>query len=386
MVTEAGKAQSGRCRLWRLTRDFWSTRQPIRSHLLVYVLILSVLNQSCEAQAVYDARSTRLTSIAANEILRRQAPDGAITMGVRGPLGSRVEPYFGNLAAIGLADAYAMTHDKRYSVAIKRWINWYDTHMNERGVVDDYVGVSGARVSAHTHDSVDSYASTFISAVWREYLVTRDRHWLSTQITYVRRALKAVESVTTKFGLTIAKPSYPIMYTMDNVETLSGLRAAANIASVLGHSHLVKDVTVKAARVELGLRKYLWQPQENAYAVAMAPNRAITAGLSAWYPDIMANLMAIAWQRKTKHRCALFDSLYVEHPSVRQIQSNNEDNCERIIWWAMAAKRCRRGAILNQLIKKLYDNPSLLGAISNTALLGHICRLCSESHPLTDKS
>ncbi len=331
---------------------------------------------SC-SQPLYTARARNLSVSAANEILRRQSSDGAITLGTNGADGTQVEPYFANLAAIGLADAFALTHDNRYSSAVRRWIAWYEAHMSATGVVDDYGGRSGARVSLHTHDSVDSYAGTYLYAVLREYDVTRDKGWLAAQFPYVKRALLAIASVTTRYGLTIAKPSYAIMYTMDNVETMNGLRSAAKIAAVLGHKLVARDAAVRAQKMQRGLRKYLWLSAEHAYAVAMAPNGVVTRGLSSWYPDIMANLMAIAWQRQSKKRIQLFDRLYAAHLAMCTSPVTGESRFEQVLWWAMAAKRCGQMTTYQQLLSKLESNAGMLNKLSNTALLGHVCRLTS---------
>jgi hypothetical protein len=296
-------------------------------------------------------------------------------MGVRGAGGTHVEPYFANLAAIGLTRAYKITHNSVYRDAVERWLTWYAKHMNSAGVMDDYTGAAGRRVSTHTHDSVDSYAATYIDAVYNEYLVTNDRTWLAQQYPYVHLAIHAVAAVMTPTGLTVAKPSYAIMYAMDNVETLRGLQSAHNIAIVLRHPSFASYTAKLAMRMRAAIGKYLWLPGEAAYAVAMAPDGTITSGLNSWYPDIMANLMAVAWLPKSDGRTELFHRLYTSHRADIPPVVNNESGMETVLWWAMAARETGNHAVFAQLVTEVKVASAQLTGLYNTALLGHVCRI-----------
>ncbi len=345
------------------------------SHFTAVVVSVCLTGGAVLAQPHQQTTQPTLLTLAANEILKRQAKDGAITMGVRGDGGTHVEPYFANLAAIGLTRAYTVTHNSADCDAVKRWLTWYAKHMNKSGVVDDYAGAAGRWVSTHTHDSVDSYAATYIDAVYREFLVTNDRKWLAQQYPYVHLAIHAVASVITPTGLTIAKPSYAIMYTMDNVETLRGLQSAHNIAVALRHPGVASYTGKLAMTMWAAIGKYLWLSGEAAYAVAMAPDRTITSGLSSWYPDIMANLLAIAWLPKSHERTQLFHRLYTAHSTSIPLVVNTESGLETVLWWAMAARECGNHAVFAQLVTKLNAASAYLRHVQNTALLGHVCRI-----------
>src|SRR5207248_2459097 len=84
-------------------------------------------------------------------------PDGAILF-----TSDKINPYFSNLAAIGL------TKDKKYYPQVKAWMQWYINHLNYSDkwglscTMYDY-GISGtAETSSTDADSTDSYAASFL--------------------------------------------------------------------------------------------------------------------------------------------------------------------------------------------------------------------------------
>ena len=90
---------------------------------------------------------------------------------------------------------------------------WYITHLNADGSVYDYYASnytgSATLTSTDDHDSIDSYAATFLTVAKKLCEVSpSDKFWLtnnySTQLIKIGEALSLVIESD---GLTIAKPS-----------------------------------------------------------------------------------------------------------------------------------------------------------------------------------
>jgi len=95
--------------------------------------------------------------------------------------------------------------------------------------------------------------------------------------------------------MTLAKPTYPVMYVMDNTETLRGLRSAHELAVALGDGTEKRRTQAEADRMESAIDSLLWDPSVPSYFIGIQTDGGKSGGLKDWYPDIMANLMAIAW-------------------------------------------------------------------------------------------
>ena len=154
------------------------------------------------------------------------APDGAILYG-----SSQINPYYSNLAAIGL------TKDPGSYGIVQKWMEWYITHLNWPdkwglyGTTYDYDYNNGTAASHNDADSTDSYAATFLSLAWA-YYSTGDagaQSYVRT-LSYQLDAIGGVIVQTQQSdGLTWAKPDYQIKYLMDNCEAYRGLRDLALI-------------------------------------------------------------------------------------------------------------------------------------------------------------
>lgn len=128
--------------------------------------------------------------LAANAV----APDGAILYG-----SSQINPYYSNLAAIGL------TRDPGSHGIVQRWMEWYIRHLNWpdqwglHGTTYDYDYNNGAEVSHNNADSTDSYAGTFLSLAWA-YFSTGDANAQS----YVRTLSSQLDAIGQVLVLTQA--------------------------------------------------------------------------------------------------------------------------------------------------------------------------------------
>jgi hypothetical protein len=159
-------------------------------------------------------------------ILAHQLNDGAFTMSVdRGTLGYKIVPYFSNIAARALLE----NPTPETIAAVKKWIVWYMSHLNADGSIYDYYATnftgSATLTPTGDFDSVDSYAATFFTLIKKFCAASpSDKDWLTNNYSTQLKAIgNALISVVDADGLTIAKPSYKIKYTMDNAEVNEGM-------------------------------------------------------------------------------------------------------------------------------------------------------------------
>jgi hypothetical protein len=142
-----------------------------------------------------------------------------------------IEPYFANLAAIG------MTKDPNRMPQVVSWMKWYVNHLNWPdkwglyGTMYDYTVSNGIETPTQQADSTDSYAATFMSLVWNAWQ-SGDKSAQSyiLGISYQLDVIGGVLIQTQQSdGLTWAKPDYQIKYLMDNCEAYRGLRDLASL-------------------------------------------------------------------------------------------------------------------------------------------------------------
>jgi hypothetical protein len=308
----------------------------------------------------------------ADAILRCQTTDGAITMG---PGADRVVPYFGNLAAIGLVEAYRSTGDSRYQAAARRWVAWYEARMAANGVTTDYTGKPGAWVSTGKQDSTDSYAATWLELVDALTPPKPDAKTAKARMPGVKKAVAAIRLTMQPNGLTLAKPDWPVMYTMDNVEVWRGLKAAARLAKRCGSPGLAKEWQAMADRCAAAIASDLWDTGLASYYIGIQPDGGRMKGLAAWYPDVMANLMAIGWGPSSSRHATLYRRLKTDFAVTLPASVSSEDDLEHAVWWGFAAKASKDTAVLQSIRAAMA---AFTGPVSNPATLGHAIRLVAD--------
>lgn len=315
---------------------------------------------------------------AAEQIRTHQTRDGAIVMGTLPARESRIIPYFASFAALGLVAAYRKTHNVHYLSAAKQWADWYAAHLNLDGTVYDYTGAPGAWQPTGDYDSTDSYAATYLELLLAIQEASPDDAWLRRHADAVRQAVAAVRLTLQPVGLTLAKPAWPVMYTMDNTETARGLHAASALAHRLGLSELAKETTAMAARMEEAITHDLWDPQRNAYRIGIQPDGGKMEGLEKWYPDLMANLMAIAWLPASERNKTLFARLKTEFGAELPKGVQTGHDLDRLVWWGWAAHGAGDATLLAEICTRLSNCDVTVPSFDDPAHLGHICRLLYE--------
>jgi hypothetical protein len=327
-------------------------------------------------------------------LLAMQTRDGALPIGASEAPERRVVPYFGHLGARGLVLAYeASARDRRFLEATRRWVEWVDARRNPDGTVYDYTGREDAWKATGDYDSTDSYASTYlelIDALDRALLPDADRRWLRTRRPFARRSVDAMLLTLQRQDLTIAKPSWPVMYTMDNVEVLRGLRAGERFLGGDGATDADRRAAARCrevgARMEAAIARRLWDDANACYLVGLQTDGGRMAGLEKWYPDVMANLMAIGWlptgastdaRNRVLYRRLV--ALFADAPGASiPGEARNEGEAERLAWWGFAARAAGDAVRLTKIRSALAQAILRPGsAFTNPATLGHACRLLS---------
>lgn len=208
-------------------------------------------------------------------ILSKQLDDGAI-LGVTRSGHIDINPYFSNIAALGLLAAD--TTESRAGAL--EWMQWYLAHLNAaatnvpaNSVFDyRYYPATDTQVSTGDFDSVDSYASTALNVAWAAYQ-TGDpalQAFVSSNITTYEAIANIlnfsgtvgvrIEAPNAGAGLTIAKPSYPMPYTMDNTEVYSGLHDFADLQAALGRASEAAYYGAWAGTSQAAVTDLLWNP------------------------------------------------------------------------------------------------------------------------------
>lgn len=221
--------------------------------------------------------------------------------------GTRISPYFANIAASGLIAAN--TTASRASAL--KWMQWYLGHLNVAATnvpansVFDYVYDPVARTETPTgdFDSVDSYASTTLNLAYEAY--TSGDVKLKRHVTTNIGAYEAIANILTNGSptgaripagspdadLTIAKPSYPIAYTMDNVEVYAGLADFARLEALLGRKAASVDYGSWAGTTKNAIVAKLWNPTNGNWDWAFAN----PSNTSNFYPQATVQLWPIIY-------------------------------------------------------------------------------------------
>ena len=217
------------------------------------------------------------------------AGDGAILYG-----STQINPYYSNLAAIGL------THDPASYGTVQRWMQWYISHLNWPdkwglyGTMYDYTYSNGTETSKSDADSTDSYAATFLSLAWAFYQ-TGDPSaqsyvkGLSSQLDSIGGVLIKTQQSD---GLTWSKPDYQIKYLMDNCEAYRGLRDLASLfQSAIGDSAKAAHCNAAADSMLHGING-MWMNSNWAVYKDNGGNLKAPA-MGTWYPDATSQLFPV---------------------------------------------------------------------------------------------
>jgi hypothetical protein len=238
-----------------------------------------------------------------------------------------VSPYLANYAAIGLAEAYQVTGTDADLKTAVSWLRWYAAHEDASGFVTDYdVSATGVETSTGDMDSTDAYAGTFLLAA-RAVSRAGGSSSVRSLGAAVTGAVSAIEATQDTDGLTWAKPAWHVKYLMDQAEAYAGLRAAVDLAAVVGLPTLATRAATDASRLSAGVAT-LWNPATGAYDWARHDDGA--QAVTAWanlYSDSAEQAWAATFGLTDQSRsAALLHSLQTAHPQWDQPQATDVVN------------------------------------------------------------
>lgn len=341
------------------------------------MIVATALACSIIARSHAAGSSSLKTAIAAADLILKQQDDtGAIAMGLLGQKDNKVISYFSCFAAHGLVDVYSLTRKAKYIDGAKRWVDWYAAHQNNEGAIFDYAWQNGQWIATTQLDSTDSYAAVYVDLLKAIYDASNDSRWLKGFQPSLIKACNAMNMTRQPNGLTTAKPDYPVMYTMDNVEVLTGLRSAAYLFGVLKDSKRANQANNQADETEKAIGGLLWNESAKCYRVGIQTDGGKLEGLKDWYPDIMANLMAVAWLPRSVRNVSLYASLSARFRASCPETANSLDDVEHLVWWGWASAGIDNAIELKRIQKKLNGFERLAQGGCDPGLLGHIARLC----------
>ncbi len=320
--------------------------------------------------------SIKIATAAADLILKQQDGTGAIAMGLLGQKDNKVIGYFACFAAHGLVDVYSKTRKPKYLEGAKRWVDWYAAHQSEEGAIFDYAWQDGQWMATTQLDSTDSYAAVYIDLVKAIFDATNDISWLKSLQPILVKAYNVVNMTRQPNGLTTAKPEYPVMYTMDNVEVLTGLKSAANLFVILKDSARASQATKQADETKKAIGRLLWNESAKCYRIGIQTDGGKLEGLKNWYPDIMANLMAAAWLPRSLRNLSLYASLSSKFDRTMPDKAASLEDIEHMVWWGWASAGIENNITLAKVQKKLNGFEQYTQGGCDPGLLGHIARLC----------
>ncbi|MHB1680283.1 MAG: hypothetical protein ACYCTB_07230 [bacterium] len=215
-----------------------------------------------------------------------------------------IAPYTDNIIAL-----YFLKKNKNIGI-IKDYILWYFKHLNYpdkfgiTGTMYDYIiAKSGCmEKSAKTYDSADSYAATYLMAVYKYYTKTKDIRTLK----YILPKLKDVAYIipylqASNNGLIKALPDKDDEYLMDNCEDYGGVKAYLNLLKITGrkfsgeYNPYYEYYEKIKKSIKAAIIKNLYNHPRHNFDWAIIGGRKHYSNWVVYYPDALAQLFPILY-------------------------------------------------------------------------------------------
>ena len=265
-------------------------------------------------------------------------------------------PYFAHFAAYGLARAFEVTRKPEYLRATDAWVDWYGSHQRPDGTVTDYVFEAGGTLAPKDDmDSTDSYAAMYLWVVAERWRVAPEPSgWLRERELSCLRAVSAILLTLQEDGMTIAKPTYPIEYAMDNAEVVAGLRSAGLIFDALGNPGMAAHVRRLAERAEVSLRT-LYSPEHGYFAWYRDLQGQMGFALDKWYPDVMAQVLVLMRVGRLGEPDQSVFGRVAQTYLTREFDS---DRPSEHTWFGLAAQRVGNDEWVRKVVTPLNQLPA----------------------------
>lgn len=255
-------------------------------------LAMAMLAVGAKTKAL-DAESLAAIRHCREEIIRLQLPDGAWRFSAEQADHVRIVPYFGNVAAKALALAQTLEPQAGDSARVEKWLDWYASHTRKDGTILDHQGTMTAYAPSDKRDSIDTYAPTYLTALWWYSKLPLDAQSRAKLLPRATQALAATEStIDPADGLAWSSVPHKVKYPMDNLEVCLGLVDGERLFAALG----AKDQAAKALRLREQCQKSLaqfWLADQHYFAWAKGQSKLSTS-FEKPYPEGVVNVFAAA--------------------------------------------------------------------------------------------
>lgn len=191
-------------------------------------------------------------------------------------------------------------------------MGWYFDHVNTStdvwgltGTIYDYAvsngTTGGCATSPCSADSVDAYASSFLSLAWWAWntgdlqlrnLILSHR----SSLDMIAGTLSDPKSLDSSDGLTWAYPGYGFKFLSDNCEGYAALLDYSNLVqAAFNDSNSAASWSAEAANMKTGILTF-WNSAKGTWSVDKSSNGTYdTAQLSDWYPDAVAQIYPVVF-------------------------------------------------------------------------------------------
>jgi len=227
-------------------------------------------------------------------VLQNQLPDGGVIQVAHQGLPGNpalIVPYFGHHVALAWIIGYEHTGDIRYFAAAQKWLAWCVAHQESAGHWNHWDGTRAKYRNINICDARDSSCAMYL-VVFERYQRAGGK-LTAGMIQAGSKALTCLESLVEPCGLTIAKPSYPVMYLMDNIETIAGGYAGAALFARLQRPAESARAVAIQKKADAGILT-LFNRKARLYSWASHRNGTIESGLKDLYPHGLAQLFGCA--------------------------------------------------------------------------------------------
>ncbi len=245
--------------------------------------------------------------IAKSRVLVSGSPsfeDGAVSQHSKAPL-ETVSPYWGNYAAIGLANAGGKG---KIALALD-WLKWYRAKVKNTGVISKYrLDPQGTDPESYTETAVGSetdvntdspaaYASSFLRAMWEYRNATGPKRIRSFKKHIRYSAFLLLNQQDASDGLIWSHPNGTVgrmKGLITQAEAYAALHASVTLLNDVGYGRASGLAAAGATALKAGVDS-LWLPGVGAYATLKDEAGALhVTDWNTWYADVVAQGWAVA--------------------------------------------------------------------------------------------
>ncbi|MBN8604623.1 MAG: hypothetical protein J0M26_26710 [Planctomycetes bacterium] len=256
--------------LFRCNERVYSRRQTLAAWLSMFFLGAFAMQATAQEPQISTEDQQRINRLV-EAVLDCQLSDGAIPV-----VGYRfegqpvlIDPYFSNLALLGVLAAHQQNPDPRIERCVARWLQWCVANQNADGTYSRVEGTlsaetrSVANSQSRAPDSHDAYAGTFLAVVASAF--SAQSHPPSPEVLLAcRQSFQVIERCRdpeNEFYWNFEPQQVPAgavlaQYLLDNLEVHQGLLAAQKIFSAANDVELATQAQDRAAALAISFHKF----------------------------------------------------------------------------------------------------------------------------------